>query len=188
MMALVLSILKERCIELMNCLEQKEQQIKEYQFEKSMLLEKIEKTKSAIRVMESDSDEKQNPVPTKENESRVYLSSHLRVKEYSISELSTIVNHIELMKQEVQQDQEHDRDLFHLALSTRNEIIIRSFLEYIPISWITSEQLEFFIPLDSSEREQSISISMCKLLVEYQYEFKKDEVTTSFMAQMPNVI
>jgi hypothetical protein len=132
---------------------------------------------------ESDSDEKHL---IKEN-SHVYLTKHLCLKEYTISELSTIVHHIELIKQQEQQEQQEQeqQDLFHLALSTRNEIIIRSFLEYIPISWITPEQLEFFIPLDASEREQSISISLCKLLVEYKYEFKKDEVTSSFMAQMP---
>ena len=71
-------------------------------------------------------------------------------------------------------------ELFHAALATRNETIIRIFLTRVPISRITPEQLEFFTPLGGSAKERMEARFLGNILFEYNYKFGQDETSQWF--------
>lgn len=75
-------------------------------------------------------------------------------------------------------------DLFHAALSTRNEIIIRMLLRYVPITSIQPEQLEFFLPLSSNVSDEKKAYSLIRILEEEGYRFGKDETSRFFQTQL----
>lgn len=73
-----------------------------------------------------------------------------------------------------------DEDMFHTALSTRSEPLIRLFLTYVDIQKITPEQLEFFTPLGPSEYERARAYQLSQLLSEHGYVFGMDETSCWF--------
>ena len=77
-----------------------------------------------------------------------------------------------------------DSVLFHLALATRNEVVIRLFLEQIPVTEITPEQLEFFTPYDTTDKEKQNAIQLSTILFEKKYPFGKDDTSQWFLKQM----
>ncbi len=73
-----------------------------------------------------------------------------------------------------------DDVLFHAALETRHEIIIRLFLTRVPVSRIKPDQLEFFIPFDSSKKGRDDARALGNILFEHKYRFQTDETSQSF--------
>ena len=73
-----------------------------------------------------------------------------------------------------------DDELFHIALSTRNEIIIKLFLTYVSVDSITPEQLEFFVPYDDSKYEIKLARDLSTILFEKEYTFGSDDTSQWF--------
>jgi hypothetical protein len=70
--------------------------------------------------------------------------------------------------------------LFHTALTTRDEWIIRMFMNYVPITRITPEQLKFFTPIDNSPEEKKRAYQLSLILIEYNYPFGQDDTSMWF--------
>lgn len=81
-----------------------------------------------------------------------------------------------------------DDEMFHIALSTRNEIIIKLFVTYVSVDHITPEQLEFFVPYDSSQYEIKLARDLSTILFEKEYKFGSDDTSKWFHTLIMNNI
>jgi len=71
-------------------------------------------------------------------------------------------------------------DLFHMALSTRNTVVLRLVLNPASVQRISPEQLEFFTPYDDSMVDSHNAYELSTLLFKHGYVFGDDETSTWF--------